>query len=207
MDKPYAPAAARNREPILDAIRDWLEHVDNVLELGAGSGQHAVHFAQALPHLRWQPTDLASCLPGIEAWRAEAGLANLLPPRELDIARRPWPRWPCQAVYAANLLHFAPWSAVESLFGGVSEILPSGGPLLIYGPFHYHGEAVSEGNRVLDAWLAGVDPGYAIRWFDEVDALARGAGLELCEDRRLPANNHLLVWRRSTRHEPEGSRT
>jgi SAM-dependent methyltransferase len=198
MDKPFAPSAARNRDAILDAIRGWLTDVDNVLELGAGSGQHAVHFAAALPHLRWQASDLAHCLPGIEVWRAEAGLANLLPARELDVARRPWPRWPCDAIYAANLLHYARWPALESLFGGIGEILPPGGLVLVYGPFHYRGEAISEGNRALDAWLADVDPGYAIRWFDEVDALACGVGLELCEDRRLPANNHLLVWRRST---------
>ncbi|MCB1749198.1 MAG: DUF938 domain-containing protein [Gammaproteobacteria bacterium] len=197
MDKPFVPAAARNQDAILAALRGWLDEVDTVLELGAGSGQHAVRFAAALPHLSWQATDLAERLPGIEAWRREAGLPNLLPARALDVTRRPWPAWPCQAVYAANLLHFLPAPALETLFAGIGEILPGGGLVLIYGPFHYRGEPVSAGNRALDAWLAGIDPALAIRDFETIDALARGVGLELCEDCRLPANNHLLVWRRS----------
>ncbi len=196
MDKPFIPAAENNKHAILAAARGWLEGVDRVLEIGAGTGQHAVHIAAALPHLAWQPSDLAANLPGIRAWAAEAALANLLPPVEIDVRVRPWPVSGFDAVYASNLVHYTAWEAVVAFFAEAGARLPPGAPLLLYGPFNYGGRYVSEGNRRLDAWLAARDPAFAIRDFEALDALAVRHGLDLCEDAALPANNRLLVWRR-----------
>jgi len=196
MDKPFIPAAENNKRAILAAARGWLEGVGRVLEIGAGTGQHAVHFAAALPHLVWQPSDLAPNLPGIRAWIADAALPNVLPPVALDVGTRPWPEIGFDALYAANLVHFMAWSSVMALFAEAGARLPPGAPLLLYGPFNYGGRYLSEGNRRLDAWLAGHDPAFAIRDFEALDELAVRHGLDLCEDAALPANNRLLVWRR-----------
>lgn len=196
MDKPFIPAAENNKHAILAAARGWLEGVECVLEIGAGTGQHAVHFAAALPALVWQTSDVAAQLPGIRAWVADAALANLLPPVELDVRARPWPVTGFDGIYAANLVHYMAWASVAALFAEAGERLPPGAPLLVYGPFNYGGRYLSEGNRRLDAWLAARDPAFAIRDFEALDELAVRHGLELCEDAALPANNRLLVWRR-----------
>jgi len=196
MDKPFIPAAENNKQAILAAARAWLEGVEHVLEIGAGTGQHAVHFAAALPALVWQTSDLAPQLPGIRAWVADAALANLPPPVELDVCARPWPVTGFDAIYAANLVHYMAWASVVALFAEAGERLPPAAPLLLYGPFNYAGRYLSEGNRRLDAWLAARDPAFAIRDFEALDELAVRHGLELCEDAALPANNRLLVWRR-----------
>ncbi|MEQ8662510.1 MAG: DUF938 domain-containing protein [Gammaproteobacteria bacterium] len=203
MDKPFIPAAENNKHAILAAITPWLRAVEDVLEVGAGSGQHAVHFAARLPWLRWQASDLPARLPGIRAWVDEAALPNLPPPCALDVAVTPWPVGGCGALYAANLVHFMAWPDVAAFFAGAAAALRPGAPLLLYGPFNYGGRYVSEGNRRLDAWLAAHDPAFAIRDFEALAALAARCGFELCEDAALPANNRLLVWRR--RHVDGGS--
>ena len=196
MEKPWIQAAENNKHAILAAITPWLGTVRDVLEIGAGTGQHAVHFAAALPWLRWQCSDRAALLPGIRAWIDEASLPNLPAPLALDVTSQPWPVAACDAVYAANLVHFMPWPAVGAFLAGAATLLEPGAPLLLYGPFKYDGRHVSEGNRRLDAWLAAQDPAFGIRDFAALDKLAGQYAFELCEDAALPANNRLLVWRR-----------
>ena len=204
-DKPFAPACERNREPILAVLRERFAGCRHVLELGSGTGQHAVHFAAAMSWLRWQCTDRAEHLPGIRAWLDEADLDNTPPPLALDVSDATWPRAPTgsgrfDAVFSANTLHIMGWAGVEAFFRGVGQSLePGGGMLVVYGPFNYGGGYTSGSNRDFDAWLKARDPRSAIRDFEAVDALARGAGLRLLEDVAMPANNRCLVWQAGPR--------
>jgi hypothetical protein len=195
-DKPFAPSCARNRDPILAVLGPLLAHARSVLEIGSGTGQHAVHFAAALPHLSWQTSERAEHLPGIRAWLDEAALPNTPPPLELDVARGPWPRRTFDAVFTANTLHIMGWPQVEACMAGLSEVLDAAGVLAVYGPFNAGGAFTSDSNAQFDQWLKARDPASGIRDLEAVDALARGIGLRLEADHALPANNRLLVWRR-----------
>lgn len=195
-DKPYAPACDRNRDPILAVLRAHFAGHSRVLEIGSGTGQHAVHFAAALPWLSWQCADVADNLPGIRLWLDEAALPNTPPPLALDV-RGAWPEAAYDAVFSANTLHIMGWAEVERFFAGIDRVLASaGGVLAVYGPFNYGGSYTSDSNRDFDAWLKARDPRSAIRDFEAVDALARGIGLEPVADVAMPANNRMLVWRR-----------
>ncbi len=167
-----------------------------VLEIGSGTGQHAVHFAAAMPWLQWQCSDVAVNLPGIRAWLDEAALPNTPPPLELDV-RGEWPRQEFDAVFSANALHIMGWAEVEAFFAGAGKVLATADAVLaVYGPFNYRGAYTSDSNREFDAWLKTRDPRSGIRDFEAVDALARGIGLALAADMAMPANNRTLVWRR-----------
>jgi cyclopropane fatty-acyl-phospholipid synthase-like methyltransferase len=196
MDKPYAPACERNREPILAVLRDRFADSRNVLEVGSGTGQHAVHFAAAMPWLSWQCSDRAEHLPGIRLWLDEAGLPNTPAPIELDVGGT-WPTGRFDAVFSANTLHIMGWPEVVQFFDGIGAVLDAGGVLAVYGPFNYGGEYTSDSNREFDAWLKARDPRSGIRDFEAIDALARAIGLTLVEDVAMPANNRTLVWRRA----------
>jgi len=194
-DKPYAPACDRNRDPILAVLREHFADRKTVLEIGSGTGQHAAHFAAALPWLAWQCADVADNLPGIRMWLKEAGLANTPPPLELDVGGT-WPTQRFDAVFSANTLHIMGWPEVEAFFAGVDQALTAHGMLVVYGPFNYGGSYTSDSNRAFDAWLKARDPASGIRDFEAVDALARSIGLQLLADVAMPANNRTLVWRR-----------
>jgi hypothetical protein len=184
--------------------------VRHVLELGSGTGQHAVYFAEHLPHLVWQPTDVADNLPGIELWRAEAcrsagrssaadhtqAQSNLLPALPLDVNQPRWPDTGADAVFTANTLHILSWPEVRLLFAGVGRALPAGGVLAVYGPFNYRGRYTSESNARFDRALRSSDPSSGVRDFEAIDALAAEQGLALQRDVAMPANNRTLVWRR-----------
>ena len=193
--KPYAEACQRNRDPILEVLRRHFADRRHVLEIGSGTGQHAVHFAAALPGLIWQTSDLASNLPGIGQWIEEAGLANLPPPLALDVFG-PWPDAQFDAVFTANTLHIMSWEAVCALFAALAAALSADGVLAVYGPFNYGGAFTSPSNAAFDAWLKRRCADSGIRDFAAVDALARSIGLRLAEDRPMPANNRTLIWRR-----------
>lgn len=195
-DKPYSPASERNRDPILAVLREHFADREQVLEIGSGTGQHAVHFAAALPHLRWQTSDRAENLGGIRAWLDEAALANTPAPLELDVTQRQWPAQRYDAVYSANTLHIMSWPEVELLFARLPEVMTARARLALYGPFNYGGRHTSDSNAAFDASLKASVPHRGIRDFEAVDALARGIGLELLEDRAMPANNRCLVWQR-----------
>ena len=196
---PFSDACERNKGPILEHLLPVLTRPARVVEIGAGTGQHAVHFARAMPHLQWQPTDRAEYLAGLGARVARDGPPNLAMPLELDVT---WPRWPVTAadvVYSANTLHIMSWAEVEALMAGAGRLLGARaeGWLILYGPFRYGGRYTSDSNAAFDGMLRDRDPLSGIRELEAVDALARAAGLQLHADQRLPANNQLLFWRRS----------
>jgi SAM-dependent methyltransferase len=196
-DKPYSPACERNREPILALLRDHLGPRAALLEIGSGTGQHAVHCAAALPQLVWQCSDRAPYLPGIRAWLDEARLPNTPAPIVLDVDG-PWPAARFDIVYSANTLHIMSAGHVERLFAALPAVLTADAVLVIYGPFRYGGRHTSASNEAFDASLRARDPASGVRDFEWVDGLARAAGLPLIEDRAMPAHNRGLVWRRAT---------
>jgi SAM-dependent methyltransferase len=197
---PFSEACERNKGPILGVLQRWLGHQAGVvLEIGAGTGQHAVHFARSLPHLSWQPTERLEHLAALAARVEVAGSCNLLAPVELDVEQG---AWPCDAdsvdaVYSANTLHIVSWPQVQALFRGVGRVLRDEGLLIVYGPFRYGGQFTSHSNAVFDEALRSRDPLSGIRDFEAVDALAAAQGLRLVEDCAMPANNQTLVWRRA----------
>lgn len=194
-DKPYSPACERNREPILAVLREHYADRRAVLEIGSGSGQHAVHFAAALPQLVWQCADRAPYLPGIRAWLDEARLPNTPSPLPLDVDG-PWPPARFDAIYSANTLHIMSAAQVETLFAQLPSVLTDDALVVIYGPFRYRGQHTSASNAAFDASLRAGDPLSGIRDFEWVDDLASAQGLQLIEDRAMPANNRCLIWRR-----------
>ncbi len=191
--KPYSEACARNRGPILEVLRRYFADRRRVLEIGSGTGQHAVHFAAAMPHLIWQTSDLPAHLAGIRAWLEEAALANLPPPLPLDVAG-PWPDARFDATFTANTLHIMSWAHVCALFAALPGVLAPEAVLAVYGPFNYGGTFTSESNAAFDAWLKARASESGVRDFEAVDALARAAGFALIEDCAMPAHNRLLLW-------------
>jgi hypothetical protein len=196
LDKPHSPSCDRNREPILTVLRKYFADRHDALEIGSGTGQHAVHFAAAMPGLRWQCSDVADNLPGIRMWLVETALPNTPAPIELDVARGPWPTQTFDAVFSANSLHIMGWADVEALFAGLDAVLANDATLVVYGPFNYGGDYTSDSNREFDGWLKARDRRSGIRDFEAVDALANTVGLKLVADVAMPANNRCLVWRR-----------
>lgn len=214
--KPYSESSDRNKTPILDVLRQHLSNATRVLEIGSGTGQHAVHFAAHLPHLSWQPTDQPEYVDGIKQWVREADLPNL---------RAPLPLWAevaegasgltstdaatfqqilddgeslpgFDAVFTANTLHIMGWQEVEALFAGLPSVLREGPVTLVaYGPFNRNGQFTSDSNCTFDAWLKARDPRSGIRDAEAVDALAHAQGFQLIDDVPMPANNHTRVWR------------
>lgn len=199
-ERPYAPACDRNRDPILEVLRRYFADRRDVLEVGSGTGQHAVYFAAAMPWLRWQCSDQADALPGIRMWLDEAELDDTPDPVELDVSAGPWPRAGgharFDAVFSANTLHIMGWPEVQAFFAGLGQVLAPGAVVVVYGPFNYDGQYSSDSNREFDGWLKARDPRSGIRDAAEVDALAAAIGLRLVEDVAMPANNRCLVWRR-----------
>lgn len=195
IEKPYSEACVRNREPILAVLREQFADRRHVLEIGSGTGQHAVHFAAALPHLQWQTSDRAPYLPGIRLWLAEAGLPNMPPPLCFDV-NGDWPAARFDAVFSANTLHIMSWAEVERLFAGLPAVLEHDARLVLYGPFRHGGEHASTSNVAFDASLRAADPRMGIRDAEAVIGLAEAIGLRLIEDRAMPANNRCLVWQR-----------
>lgn len=196
IDKPFSESCVQNRAPILAVLRELFADRTRVLEIGSGTGQHAVYFGAELPHLVWQTADVAPHHPGILSWLAEAALPNVLPPLVLDVNQPRWPATRYDAVFSANTLHIMSWPEVALFFAGVDAVLEAGGVLAVYGPFNVNGTYTSESNARFDAWLKARDPASGIRDFEAVDALARARGLVLQQDVAMPANNRTLVWRR-----------
>ncbi len=194
--KQFAPAVERNRDPILAVLRDILPPGGDVLEIGAGTGQHAAYFASHFPALSWQPTDLPPSLASIEAWRREAGIENLRPPRVLDLLHDQWPVERADVVVCINTVHIVAWKAVQGLFAGIGGLLADGGLVYLYGPFRYRDRPLETSNEQFDHWLRTRDPQSGIREFEAIDALAAQVGLRLEGDRAMPANNRSIWWRR-----------
>lgn len=194
-EKPFAPHCERNQAPILEVLRAYFLNRRRVLEVGSGTGQHAVFFAPALPDTTWQTSDMEANLPGIRLWLQDAAQPNLPPPLALDVTG-PWPKEKFDAAFTANSLHIMPWSAVEKFFSGIDGVLEPQGMLAVYGPFNYRGTFTSDSNRDFDAWLKQLSALSGIRDFEAVDALAKAIGLKLVKDHAMPANNRLIIWQR-----------
>ncbi|WP_407277773.1 DUF938 domain-containing protein [Aromatoleum evansii] len=197
MEKPHAPATERNREHILAALRRHFADRQRVLEIGSGTGQHAVHFAAALPHLSWQASDRPQYLPGIRLWLAEARLPNTPEPIAFDVNTPPTLSLRYDAIFSANTLHIMSWPEVERLFTLFPALMAPGALFCCYGPFNYGGRFTSASNAQFDESLRQDDPRRGIRDFEAVDALARVAGMMLTEDAEMPANNRCITWRRT----------
>lgn len=198
IDLRHSPAAERNREPILEALLQLLAPRGAALEIASGTGQHAVHFAAGLPGWSWQPSDPdTGALASIAAWSARSGLPNVRAPLQLDAAAAQWPVNPgFDAVFCANLLHIAPWTACLGLMAGAARCLSPHGLLLTYGPYKVDGVQTAPSNIAFDADLRARDPAWGLRRLEDVAGAAGDAGLVLRERRAMPANNLLLVFAR-----------
>ena len=192
--KPFAESSEQNKHAILGVLQDEFAQVQNVLEIGSGTGQHAVFFAAQLSHLRWHASDVVENLPGITLWLSEYRGNNLSGPYALDVTQAAWPLDQVDAVYSANTAHIMHWPAVQAMFTGIGQILQQGGLFCLYGPFNYHGAYTSESNARFDAWLKARDPLSGVRDVDDLGELGAGAGLQLVRDHPMPANNRTLVW-------------
>jgi SAM-dependent methyltransferase len=191
---PISEACERNKGPILEVLRNAFADRGHVLEIGSGTGQHAVHFAAQLPHLVWHPTEQLKYMPDLEARIKQQGSANLRPPAVLDVRQAVWPLRQADAVFSANTLHIMSWAEVLDLFGGLGKILAAGGVLCIYGPFRYDGRYTSDSNRNFDHMLQERDPLSGLRDIQAVTTLASQYGIHLKVDHDLPANNRLLEF-------------
>lgn len=195
--KPFAESSEQNKHVILDVLRQELAQSHAVLEIGSGTGQHAIFFAEHLPHLYWHASDVAENLAGISLWLREYSGNNLLGPYPLDVTQTIWPVSHIDAVFSANTAHIMHWPAVQAMFAGVGRLLPNGGHFCLYGPFNYQGSYTSDSNARFDDWLKARDPLSGIRDIDELCALATQSGLQLIRDHAMPANNRTLVWHKA----------
>ena len=197
-DLAFSAACERNQEPILVRLEPLLAAAHCALEIGSGTGQHAVYFARRLPWLAWQPTERPAALPDLAARVALEGPPNVRAPLALDVRSALWPGIAdVDAVFSANTLHIMSWPEVEACFAGIGALLPAGATLCVYGPFRYRGEFTSASNAAFDADQRARDPASGVRDFEAIDALARAAGLALESDFAMPAHNQLLAWRRT----------
>ena len=190
-----SPSAQRNREPIAAVLADWLPESGLILEIASGSGEHAVHFAQAFPQLEWQPSDPdPEALLSIEAWRADSGLANLREPVILDAAATTWPVEQANAVLNINMVHISPWEAALGLLDGAARVLGTGGKLILYGPWIVEGLPTAPSNLAFDADLRQRNPAWGLRKVEDFAGQAEKRALLLADQREMPANNRMLLF-------------
>lgn len=196
-DKRHAPATVRNRDAIAEVLADWLPASGTVLEVASGSGEHVVHFAAAFPGLDWQPSDPDPAgLTSIAAYRAEAGLANIAPPLAVDAAARDWPVDQAAAIMCINMIHISPWEAALGLFAGAARLLPTGAPLILYGPYFRKDYEAAPSNLAFDESLCARNAEWGIRGLEDVTELAEAKGFALAAVQDMPTNNLMLLYRR-----------
>lgn len=192
-----APAALRNREPIAEVLGDWLPTSGLVLEIASGTGEHAACFAEQFLALEWQPSDIhPDALASIEAWRAASALPNIRPPLVIDAASGDWPIGRADAVLSINMVHISPWASALGLIAGAARLLPSGGPLILYGPWLRNDVPTAPTNLAFDADLKRRDPQWGLRRVEDFEEAAQHAALGLVDARIMPANNMMFLWRR-----------
>ncbi len=197
MNKPYADSCDRNRDPILEVIAPLLADKRAVLEVGSGTGQHAIYFATKMPHVVWYTSDRDENHEAIKLWLDEAKLENVHYPIELDVLRGEWPSIEVDAIFSANTAHIMHWQDVVAFVAGAGRLLTPGGLFILYGPFSFSGLHTSDSNVMFDMRLKQRDPFMGVRDFDDLDALAQKAGLKFQHDYALPANNRILFWQKS----------
>ena len=191
-NKPYSESCDQNREPILAVIAPILADSSSLLEIGSGTGQHAVYFAGHLPKIRWQTSDRADSLTGIRMWLDDSNPGNVLDPLELDVCQNHWPGQTYDAIFTANTLHIMGDDEMQCFFTGLGQVVRPGADILIYGPFNYQGQYTSGSNQQFDQWLKSRDRRSGIKNFEDVCALAEEQGIGLVHDYAMPANNRLL---------------
>ncbi len=197
MDKPFSQACENNRGPIFNALRPLIADKTSVLEIGSGTGQHAVWFAHQLPHLVWQTSDLPQNHPGIQLWLEAQPSPNLRPPIALDMLVDAWPETSYDVIYSANTAHIMPWQGVVNMLSQVGLHLLSGGLFCLYGPMAYAGEIAPQSNVLFDQHLRQQAAHMGIRDFHDINRLALNAGLVMLDDHPMPANNRLLIWEKA----------
>ena len=196
MNKPFAQSSVENREPIFSVLAPRVGGFATLLEIGSGTGQHAVYFGAELPNLIWQTSERMENHPGIHAWLDDAGLPNVRPPLALDVLSDVWPEGPFDSVFSANTAHIMSEDAVVAMFDGVSRVLRPDGLFLLYGPFNYDGRFTAPSNAQFDSSLRQSDPAMGIRDLSWLRGIAQPVGLVLTEDLEMPVNNRVLVWRK-----------
>lgn len=193
----HAPATLRNRDAITDVLRGVLPPQGTVLEIASGSGEHIVHFAQAFPHLVWQPSDCEpAALASIAAWAAQAGASNVQPPLAIDAAQPGWPLKRADAILCINMVHISPWDATVGLFKGCAQALDEEAPIILYGPYVEEGVETAVSNLAFDESLKARNPAWGLRHLDDMDRVASEHGFERTGRHEMPANNLTLVYRR-----------
>ena len=192
--KPVSEACDRNKDAILKTLKKILEDGEFVFEIGSGTGQHAVHFAKALPNITWVTSDFKSNHEGIKMWKSESGLKNLQGPRTYDISKTPFPDLPITTVFCANVLHIISWNEVCIMIKTLGDKLRSGAKVVIYGPFNYANQFTSESNRDFDLWLRNKDGNSGIKDFEKVLYEMQNFDFHLQKDFEMPANNRLLYF-------------
>ena len=195
--KPYSESCERNQEPILKILQETLVNQQCVLEIASGTGQHAVYFGRALPHLSWQTSELTQKHEGILAWLNEIKLPNVLTPITINVNDAKWPVGIVDTVFNANTVHIISWLEVERMFAGIARVLNANGILCLYGPFKYKGKFTSESNARFDAFLRSNNRNSGIRNFEDINRLAESHGLFLVKDVDMPSYNQILVWQRA----------
>lgn len=196
--KPFAESSEQNKFPIFEVLKQQFGKVNSVLEIGSGTGQHAVFFAEKFPHLTWLASDQAEYHQGIQQWLDESALTNLQGPLLLDVNQKDWPLKETEAVFSANTVHIMGWSSVEKMFAGIGQTLKEDGVFCLYGPFNYNGQFSSESNARFDVWLKQRDSVSGVRDFEALQDLATKAGLHFIDDIEMPANNRILVWKKTS---------
>ncbi len=194
--KQFSPACERNQDPILTHLKTYLSKAMNVLEIGSGTGQHAVYFSRHLPHLQWQTSDRAENHASIHAWIEEDGNPRVLPPLVLDVGSQHWPAQIFDGVFTANTCHIMHWEEVQQMFANLRQILSAEGVFIVYGPFNYDGQFTSLSNQEFNAALQAQAAHRAIRDISDMQQLAAQNGLMLLEDLAMPAHNRLLIFKR-----------
>lgn len=197
MNKPFSQSCAENQAVILNSISSYLQPETRVLEIGSGTGQHAVYFGENIPQLYWQCSDLAENLPGINAWIDEADLPNLTRAVELDVCSH-WPEKKYDVIFSANTFHIMNQAQVEQCMRRCVDCLEPGGCLIIYGPFNYNGSYTSTSNENFDSWLKSRDPESGIKHFEWLNKLAQRGNMQLVDDIAMPTNNRILIWKCET---------
>ncbi|MBT3335450.1 MAG: DUF938 domain-containing protein [Methylococcales bacterium] len=195
-DKPFSQACENNKSPILQQIEQIFTAPMTVWEIGSGTGQHGCFFAQNLPHIIWQPTDLLENLAGISQWVKQSSLPNINPPLVLDVREEVWPETGIEGVFTANTLHIMSWAVVSEYFEKLNVNLKVGAAVVIYGPFNFNNQYSSESNARFDQWLKLRNPRSGIRHFEDIVSLATNAGMVLMKKVAMPANNQLLVFQK-----------